>query len=99
MELAIECATSIASIKSNKDSINDEATGEHRGINNTPFHNELPGVHQNTDYAESIGNSDEGNSTPATSNLLYKLFHKCTGRLGGNSSGGPIYGELTKGSI
>jgi hypothetical protein len=30
---------------------------------------------------------------------MYKVVHKCTGSLGGNGSGGAIYGELTQSSM
>ena len=31
--------------------------------------------------------------------LVYKIINKHTGHVGGNGSGGPIYGELTKGHM
>ena len=49
--------------------------------------------HQQSDFAKCKGK--DSNAVK----IVYQTINKNTGRVGGNGNGGPIYGELTEGSM
>ena len=63
---------------------------------------ELLGMGIDHDAASPImmdDNADVYERLPPDVKLLYGIIQRHTGGLGGNGSGGPIYGELAKGSM